>query len=89
MADSNIAVQPAGQTTATPPVNFELVTMVNAAGITALVQAVTIVDEQGRPVKFMTEETGQGILQAIKAMHATLANSTGELLPSTRGFSPQ
>lgn len=87
MADTSIAVQPASPAPSAAPVQLELASIVNAAGQQVLLQVMSPADEQGRPIVFMSEATGQDILQALKELNAMFAVFSGQLSPSTRGFS--
>lgn len=87
MVDTVIAVQPAAAVTTAPIASVKVFSSVDANGATVLTQAMALVDEFGRTYQPMTEATGQDLVQAIKALHAHLANFNGDLMPSTRGLS--
>ena len=86
MADTTIAVQPASAAPTAAPVQFELAQIVNSAGQLSLVQAVTLLDELGRPFEPLSEETGQEILRAIKELSSMFASANGLLAPNTPGL---
>lgn len=88
MADEIIAVAPSASAPTVAPVAIKMESAPDQNGRSVLIQAVCVVDEMGRPVQPMTQELGIDLLSAIKELHACLANSTGDLAPSTRGIGP-
>lgn len=88
MADQVVPVTPATQAPAATPVPLRMANSPNDSGVSVVTQAVYLVNDQGRVMTPMTEETGQDILAAIKELHTCLARFTGDLAPSTRGISP-
>ena len=88
MADQVVPVTPATQAPVATPIPLRMANSPNDGGTNVVTQAVFLVNDLGRVVTPMTEETGQDILQALKALHTCLANFTGDLAPSTRGLAP-
>lgn len=88
MPETAIAVQPASSPAGASTASVKVFSTIDEGGRPVLVQAMCLVDENGKPYKPMSEETGQNLLMAIKALHACIANFNGDLLPSTSGLSP-
>ena len=86
MADEVLNVAPAGAAPVVAPLQLKMETVVDANGRLVYVQAITFTDEQGRPMNLLTERTGLAILEAIKALHVTMANANGDFMPTGLGL---
>lgn len=87
MSDANINVQPASTAPAPASVQIKVFSAVDVIGNPVLVQAVALVDENGKPLQLMTEQTGLALVDAIQQLHSVLTlNGNGGLLPSGRGI---
>jgi hypothetical protein len=95
MPDSNIPIQPivppsapgTPQPPTPPPFKIMTFTASDPAGNAVQIQAVSIVDEFGRPITPLTEATGNRIIHALSVIQKLLAEADGGLTPDDDSLS--
>lgn len=83
MAEDTVAIQPAAPAVTTTPVLIKTFSAIDANGQTVEIQAVALVDSNGRIVDPLTENTGRAILETLISINNILAESTGLGTPRT------
>ena len=82
MADSKVNVQPAAtQAQPAAPLAVKVFAVPDAAALEVAVQAIAIVDVQGKPIEFLTEQTGQRILAMLKFIATQNAQNGADMPP--------
>jgi hypothetical protein len=90
MADSSLPVAPAPAPGAPVPVPMAVktFTVIDNTGTLVQIQGVVLVDENGRTITPMTEQTGQALLMAIRQLHSDFANTGNGMLGPSGGNDP-